>query len=37
MNMSNSNVTDSYSYYYKVSLIDNNDQVYIRQRGILIN
>ena len=38
MNMSNSNVTDSYSYNWKIGVVDiANDQLYIQQRGILRN
>ena len=38
MDVSNSNVTDSYSYYWKIGLVDiANDQLYIQQRGIMRN
>jgi len=36
--MSSSNVTDSYSYNWRIGLLDIAiDQVYIQQRGIMRN
>jgi len=37
-NLSNFNVTDSYSYNWRIAILDiADDQVYINQRGIMIN